>query len=323
MDFSAAEAFTRIQRLLETKDVVLIFCGMAPDSEVGVALQSVGMWAEQDCRVEVFANLNSALEWTENEYLLRLYQAGFVARGAAGPASIGHSILSAPLPAAQPIPSNTRKSESVDDTLATSPRNRLLHEAARTAIQHHSHGPTLSDPKVEMRSGSIERRASQSCGPASKGTEGAYQLLLTTFRGYADATLPASFFSTIAPYFVRVSLRAGTQLWVPDDEPDGLYVIERGVLKAIFSFAQEGFQMEENMMPGTVAGEMTFLSHQPRNATVTAAEDSILWRLDGPALARMAERHSDTVRQQLFEILLRVSADEQQALMGYLVSRLT
>lgn len=67
VDFSAAEAFTRIQRLLDVKDVVLVFCGVTPDSDVGVALRSVDMWADRGLRVEVFASLNEALEWTESE----------------------------------------------------------------------------------------------------------------------------------------------------------------------------------------------------------------------------------------------------------------
>jgi SulP family sulfate permease len=60
IDFSAAEAFTRIQRLLETKGVVLVFCGLTPESDVGSALRAVDMWPE------VFQNLNEALTWTES-----------------------------------------------------------------------------------------------------------------------------------------------------------------------------------------------------------------------------------------------------------------
>ena len=70
LDFSSAEAFVRVQRLLTAKDVLLIMCGAAPEGLVGTALRSVNLWADQsDMRVEVFAGLNDALEWTENAYL--------------------------------------------------------------------------------------------------------------------------------------------------------------------------------------------------------------------------------------------------------------
>lgn len=333
VDFSAAEAFTRIQRVLSTKGVTLIFCGVSPDSDVGIALRSVGMWAEQESRVEVFANLNSALEWTENEYLLQLYQSGFASRGAAP--GVGTSILStaqAPLLAhhvrelegSQAIPTKNKPAHPLSyENLATSPRNRLLYEAACTAIKTQPQVAVGPDTKSHARTTMQPTEHPSSHGRSGTRADGPYQLLLTTFRGYADAALPASFFATIAPYFVRVSLRAGAQLWQPGDESDGFYLIERGMLKAVFVFAQEGFEMSETMMPGTVAGEMTFLSHQPRNATVTAEEETILWRLDRAALSRIPESETDATRRHLSQILLRVSSDEQQALMGYLVSRLT
>lgn len=127
LDFSSAEAFVRIQRLLEAKDVTLIFCGgsyitqillsvvdesqhnahvrwfspsifqlllmglsspfmmlskpsislivlpLLPHRVVGKALQGVDLWAYEDSYdekvIQVFENLNSALEWTENAYL--------------------------------------------------------------------------------------------------------------------------------------------------------------------------------------------------------------------------------------------------------------
>lgn len=70
LDFSSAEAFVRIQRLLAAKDVLLIMCGAKATGLVGTALQGVGLWADQEgTRVEVFTALNDALEWTENAYL--------------------------------------------------------------------------------------------------------------------------------------------------------------------------------------------------------------------------------------------------------------
>ncbi len=70
LDFSSAEAFVRIQRLLAAKDVLLILCGADSKGLVGSALRAVDLWADQEgTSVEVFESLNDALEWTENAYL--------------------------------------------------------------------------------------------------------------------------------------------------------------------------------------------------------------------------------------------------------------
>jgi hypothetical protein len=75
LDFSSAEAFVRVQRLLAAKDVLLILCGAAPSGVTGQALQGVGLWSDRpNVRVEVFAGLNEALEWTENAYLTAFYE---------------------------------------------------------------------------------------------------------------------------------------------------------------------------------------------------------------------------------------------------------
>ena len=60
VDMSAAEAFVRIQRLLRSKDVVLVFCGFSDVSPVGRALRSVDL-LEMD-GVELFSTFNDALE---------------------------------------------------------------------------------------------------------------------------------------------------------------------------------------------------------------------------------------------------------------------
>jgi len=67
VDLSAAEAFVRVQRLLASKGVTLVLCGFAMDSPIGLALQSVELFEGQN--VEVFSDINQAIEWTENVFL--------------------------------------------------------------------------------------------------------------------------------------------------------------------------------------------------------------------------------------------------------------
>ena len=73
VDFSAAEAFTRVKRLLSAQGVRLILCGFSPTSKVGKSLYSVGLLDAED-GIEYFENLNQALEFCENELLKAFYQ---------------------------------------------------------------------------------------------------------------------------------------------------------------------------------------------------------------------------------------------------------
>jgi SulP family sulfate permease len=67
VDLSASEALVRVQRLLASKGVTLVLCGFAMDSPIGLALQSVDLFEGQN--VEVFLDVNQAVEWTENVFL--------------------------------------------------------------------------------------------------------------------------------------------------------------------------------------------------------------------------------------------------------------
>lgn len=73
MDYSAAEAFTRLERILGRRDVKMIFAGIKKDDEQGRSLRNVGLWND-DSSVEYFETLNGALEFCENELLATFYQ---------------------------------------------------------------------------------------------------------------------------------------------------------------------------------------------------------------------------------------------------------
>lgn len=73
IDFSAAEAFTRIQRQVAARSVELVLCGVSINSEVGQGLRGVGVWTDAEDGCEVFENLNGALEACENKLLATFY----------------------------------------------------------------------------------------------------------------------------------------------------------------------------------------------------------------------------------------------------------
>jgi len=76
LDFSAAEAFVRMNRVLRNKDVEMVLSGVSESGEIGMSLGMVGLLEtneEDDSQPpRVFQDLNQALEACENELLIAL-----------------------------------------------------------------------------------------------------------------------------------------------------------------------------------------------------------------------------------------------------------
>lgn len=95
----------------------------------------------------------------------------------------------------------------------------------------------------------------------------------------------------------------GHVLWQQDDEPDGLYIIEAGILRAIYHFSDPARSIEESMVPGTLAGELSALSGLPRNATTVVEQPAVVWRLSIDAMRRMEKEEPELAREFLGLVL--------------------
>ncbi|TVY82802.1 Uncharacterized protein LSUE1_G003124 [Lachnellula suecica] len=74
LDYSAAEAFNRLNRIFSKKGVSLVMSGVQPNGPFNSTLLAVGLGqGEGDNEVKMLSDLNSALESCENELLKTLY----------------------------------------------------------------------------------------------------------------------------------------------------------------------------------------------------------------------------------------------------------
>ncbi|KAA8897851.1 sulfate transporter family-domain-containing protein [Sphaerosporella brunnea] len=73
IDFSSAEGFTRMRRLMAARGVEMVLSGVTRGGEIGGALRAVGVWGDDNSSGLVFESLNEALEYAENEFLKALY----------------------------------------------------------------------------------------------------------------------------------------------------------------------------------------------------------------------------------------------------------
>jgi len=100
----------------------------------------------------------------------------------------------------------------------------------------------------------------------------------------------------LVPYFERITAPKDHVLWRQGDAADGLYVIGAGVLRATYRFAAHTPVIQESMVPGTLAGELSGLAGLARNATVVVERNAVLWRLDADALRRLEAERPELAR---------------------------
>lgn len=134
------------------------------------------------------------------------------------------------------------------------------------------------------------------------------RLLVQALGPYAPE-LKEDFFHRLVPYFTQLHVVKGHVLWLTGDVADTLYLLESGILRATYDFPDTARVVTESMLPGTLAGEMTFLAASKRNATVVAERDCCLWRMDAKQLADLEEKEGPATARALRQVLLRVSAE--------------
>ncbi|KAF2223122.1 sulfate transporter family-domain-containing protein [Elsinoe ampelina] len=291
IDFSAAEAFTRMNRILHRRDVTLVLAGVSLSSDVGESLQMVGLFVEDDDEdaipvPKVFETLNGALEFCENSLLTTLTEKSnrdsLTIPGKTNTPSIDIPSTSPPKQA-----STTAFSESL-----ASPRRTLLHRAATA---------TLSDPSLPDSS-------------RWRNFKQPLPLLLQTFLDVSPKN--EDFWFRAAPFFQRREILQGTILFMAGDEPDGFYILQSGILRADYELDQGGYT--ESIVAGTTCGELPFFSETQRTSTVVAERDCVAWWLGREGWAEMQEREGEVARE-LLKVGMKLSAERMGAITSYVL----
>lgn len=121
-----------------------------------------------------------------------------------------------------------------------------------------------------------------------------YNTLVRAFSTYE--AIDRETYAPLIPYLTRMSVPEGTVLWTQDEPPDGLYIVESGILRATYRFAEPTPPMVESMVPGTIAGELSALSGLERNATCVVERAAVLWKLSTENLTRLEEEQPELAR---------------------------
>lgn len=129
-----------------------------------------------------------------------------------------------------------------------------------------------------------------------------YSTLVQAFSPYGP--IEHDQFQPLLTLLERISIPAGTILWRQNDPPDGLYIVESGVLRAMYSFGEHTLKAEESMVPGTIAGELSALSELPRNATCVVERNAVVWKLSTEGMRKL-EREEPELARMFMQMVLK------------------
>ena len=174
-------------------------------------------------------------------------------------------------------------------TLASSPRRSHLHDVGertfgtQVAFTFRASGTYRSLAGLSSRSGSPEQPGQEPANTIAKAFS-------------YDSEFDSEQFEPLVGYLERLTLPEGHVLFKQGDIPDALYMIESGVLRALYRFAEHVPTTEESMVPGTLAGELTGLSGLERNATVMVERDAVVWKLSREKLKALEKEQPELAR---------------------------
>ncbi|KAI1764767.1 sulfate transporter family protein [Hypoxylon sp. FL1150] len=278
IDYSAAEGFKTINRLLSGKGVHLLISGKDAESKIGRGIRAVGLGVDGP-EVMFMPDLNSALESCENEQLKTFYARQEALR------------ISRPAPASNlDVPNKGQFGQSLE-FFSQSPRRNHLDQAARTVLNHQ-----------EMRRSTRWQSISEPL-----------RLMLQVFYDVSDKN--EDFWFRAKPYFTRKEYASGTVLYQCGEPANGFYLLERGELRADYETPQG--RLSEPIVQGTTCGELPFFSETDRTATVVAIKDCIVWVMDTENWEKL-QREESEVAQELLRVSLKLTSERMDAMTKYI-----
>ena len=289
IDFSAAEAFGRMNRVLHRRDVEMVLAGVILGDEVGKSLQMDGLFVEghEDPPIpapKVYEDLNGALEACENEMLVTL--------NAKQEGEFRDTINSQRVP----IPTQAQDiggSIFQVDGLAGTPRTELRHEAASRTI-------------TEQGGRADTGRQTSLAQPLS--------LLLQAFQDLTHKN--EDFWYRALPYFESQRYAKGQQLYARHDRPNGFYLLQSGLLRAEYFLEQGNYH--ESIVAGTTCGELPFFSDTERTSSVIAEQECVAWLLTREKWAELQTKDVE-VAQELLKVGLKLSAERMKSITSYVL----
>jgi SulP family sulfate permease len=286
LDFSAAEAFVRMNRILRGRQVEMVLSGVSMTGDIGTSLIMVGLLDEDEEDEEkilpprIFENLNQALEACENELLLTFKQRS-------EQMTLTRNTITHTAANSMAIPPTYHSPNIGAETMYSSPRRTQVYQAVTTTLDEH-----------EL---SLPAKWHNFAQPLP--------LLLQAFKDLTEKDV--DFWHRAVPYFQRREYVAGTVLYSRGDLPDGFYLLEEGILRAEYDFEQGAYY--ESIVAGTTCGELPFFAETDRTSTVVAEKDCVAWLLTKDKWRELEKKLPD-LATELLKVGLKLTSERMNSI---------
>ena len=320
LDYSAAEAFTRMQRVLGRRDVRMIMCGIGIEGEISKSFRSVGLWRD-DSTVQFFENLNLALENCENQLLSAFYrQSSKLAERGLPEAQEPETVRPRQMSAYTSVP-HQQPHASLDIPSQPSPRGELRQSQLGASV-----GSPRTNYLAQVTTATLDDQREALPRKKWSSFKQPLPLILHSMQGLSDKN--EDFWFKAVPYFEKQELQPGNVLFHDNEAADAFYLLEKGILRATYDLPMGGYQ--ESILAGTTCGELPFFSDTKRTATVVAesgrdgsdeSENSsiVVWALKVDAWKRLQSEWPDGARE-LLTIALRLTKERVDSVTGYVLT---
>lgn len=295
IDYSAAEGFNRIKRFTQTKNIQLIISSIRERDHIYNVFNNVGLLDD----VELFNDLNSALEWCENEFLFQYKELREKVKRKLEKMSNNTTKLSAiRFPTDnQPViyinGGNTDINATNSDT-----RNNLLSMPINTPRNHQ----VLSVAQNVYKS---DEQTTKSLRNQLQNEDPVVPLLLLALKSYRPNIISTDkdirkreieLWSKLSVYMNKTILESGSIL---QHSNNIFFVVETGILKALFHLPQG--TVYETMSNRTCYGKMVEFTPdlsdtkqlENPSLTIKTETESVLWIIDNSSLQRMRQEDPD------------------------------
>ncbi|MBF0178487.1 MAG: cyclic nucleotide-binding domain-containing protein [Magnetococcales bacterium] len=109
------------------------------------------------------------------------------------------------------------------------------------------------------------------------------------------------------------SFKPGEFLIHEDAEDNALYIILKG--RAEVTKNSKPKRVIATLEPGTVVGEISFLTNRPRTTNVIASEKMICFTINGQTMTELSSHMQHKIKDQLIEILVQRLDNMNQTLL--------
>ncbi|QPG74464.1 hypothetical protein FOA43_001794 [Brettanomyces nanus] len=316
IDFSAAEGFRRIRNVVVEKECYMLISSVKEDSVIVRALEDCGLWETEEHRerVQLFNNLNSALEWCENQFLTEVVELArqtklskpksMSVRIASGGTGRGKSFSQQRLPMALLQAAGGISPSDNLLTLPGSPRNLQQLSASPRKVQ------LLS---AAQKSLSAERQDLISTISSPKQP---LPLLLKVMQGLSDSQ-KETFWAKLCPYLKKIQTTYGEMIYDKNHSQPAVFFVEHGLVEYEISFNNMQFSLKSSVLPLTMFGDVVRIPSDRRIVYRSAAQCTI-WKLDKSKIDRL-KKENTVLYEQLLVVSLRLATQRYDTITSNII----